>query len=83
VYNHTNKTPTACYKMLTQDESFPRMAFIAMRDIYPGEEIFISYSRGKNRLVFSDSGTFALADGPGAAKESLDALHNRIKKIFK
>jgi len=56
VYNHSNE-PNAMHRRVF-DKEYPRIEFIAKKDIQPGEEIFHHYSPKAGNLFFTDAGSF-------------------------
>lgn len=55
VYNHSND-PNAMHRRI-MDEN-PRIEFIALRDIQPGEEIFHHYAPKSGDLFFNEAGSY-------------------------
>ena len=60
IYNHSNE-PNAMHRAV-HDDKWPRLEFIAKRDIQPGEEIFHHYSPKAGPLFFTETGTFDMDD---------------------
>ncbi|MBG17677.1 MAG: SET domain-containing protein-lysine N-methyltransferase [Euryarchaeota archaeon] len=56
IYNHSNE-PNSKHRRVF-DKNHPRIEFIALKDIQPGEEIFHHYAPKKGDLFFTDGGTF-------------------------
>ena len=56
IYNHSND-PNSLHRVV-HDSEWPRIEFIAKRDIQPGEEIFHHYAPKAGDLFFTPAGTF-------------------------